>query len=89
LAEGVVVEAEDDPVGLDPLFGGDAPAAEVGEEPRVAAALLAAVPSVSGADFVWKPSTPASPATVATVTIGARLIVLLSCCQVSRDLLRT
>jgi hypothetical protein len=87
LAEGVVVEGEDDPVELDPLFGGDAAATEVGEEPRVAA-LRAAVPSVSGADFVWKLSTPASPATVATVTIGARLIVLLSCCQVSRDFLR-
>jgi hypothetical protein len=88
LAEGVVVEGEDVPVGLDPLFGGEAAATEVGEAPRVTAALRAAVPSVSGVDFVWKLSTPASPATVATVTIGARLIVLVSCCQVSRDLLR-
>jgi hypothetical protein len=31
-------------------------------------------PSVMGADFVWKVSTPISPTTVAPITTGARLI---------------
>jgi hypothetical protein len=31
-------------------------------------------PSVTGADFVWKASTPISPTTVAPMTTGARLI---------------
>ena len=31
------------------------------------------------ADFVWKLSTPASPATVAMTTTGARLILPVSC----------
>jgi hypothetical protein len=33
-------------------------------------------PSVRDADFVWKVSTPASPAIVAPMTIGVRLIEL-------------
>jgi len=36
-------------------------------------------PSVSDADLVWKARTPASPAMVAPITIGARLIELASC----------
>jgi hypothetical protein len=60
-------------VPLELFPGGDPVATGVVGEPRVADA-LGREPIVRGADFVWKASTPARPATVAAITIGVRLI---------------
>jgi hypothetical protein len=60
--EGVVVDADG---GALAVFEGDEP--PVAETPG-------AEPSASDADLVWKVSTPASPAMVAPITIGARLM---------------
>jgi hypothetical protein len=55
------------------LFPGDDPGAVVVVDPWVAEA-PDREPSVTGADFVWKVSTPMSPTTVAPMTTGARLM---------------
>lgn len=71
--EGVVVRLD---VGgeLVPLdAGGDPAATDLVGDPEAAEA-PGTEPRVRGADFVWKESTPASPATVAAITIGARFI---------------
>ena len=63
---------------LEPDLGGELaplelfPAEGVVVEPCVAE-LADREPSVTGADFVWKVSTPMSPTTVAPITAGARL----------------
>jgi hypothetical protein len=71
---GIVVEVD---------VGGELPALEpvpVGEAGTVDVGELGVVetpgraPSVKGADFVWKASMPPSPAMVAPITIGVRLI---------------
>jgi len=62
VGEGVVVDA-----------AGGAPATFEGEEPPGEEA-AGSEPGVRDADLVWKVSTPASPATVAPITIGARLM---------------
>jgi hypothetical protein len=59
--EGVVVDA------------GGAPATLEGEEPPGKEA-AGSEPGARDADLVWKLSTPARPATVAPITIGARLM---------------
>jgi hypothetical protein len=65
--EGVVVDAD-----------GGAPATLVeGEEPRVAEA-PGSEPRARDADLVWNVRTPASPAMVAPITIGARLMNAVS-----------
>ena len=74
----LVVDGADDPdVGgapepVDPGPGGGAAARDVEEEPRLEAP--GRPPRVRLADFVWKLSTPTSPAAVAAMTMGARLI---------------
>jgi hypothetical protein len=73
---GVVVE-EGEP--LDVPLGEDPAPAELAEDPFEAGA-LEVMPRVRGADLVWNASTPASPATVATATIGARFICFVACC---------
>ena len=78
VAAGLVVDVVDDPeVGgalelVEPGPGGAAPAADVVEEARVPAPGKPL--RVRLADFVWKLRTPMSPAAVAAITIGARLI---------------
>jgi|SRR5665213_250344 len=71
----VVVEELDEtaaPAVLDPLPVEEPDATGSVDEPRDTE-LLGREPSVRGADFVWNVSTPARPATVATITIGVRL----------------
>jgi len=73
---GTVVGVVDEGGGLvpvDPVFGGAPAVVEVVGEPVVADA-AGNEPSVRRADFVWKLRTPASPAAVAAMTIGVRLI---------------
>ena len=67
LVGGPVVVVEDGWLGVEPAE------VVVVEEPPVARD-PDAVPMVKGADFVWKLSTPTSPATVAATTIVARFI---------------
>jgi hypothetical protein len=75
---GLVVDEADDPeVGgapepVDPVPGGGPAATDVEEEPRLPAPGRPL--RVGLADFVWKLRTPTSPAAVAAMTIGARLI---------------
>ena len=57
---------------VDPAGGGAAATLD-GEEPSVEE-VPDAEPSPSDADRVWKVSTPTSPAIVAPITIGARLM---------------
>jgi hypothetical protein len=70
----VVDELDDagDPTALEPLPVEEPEATGSVGEPRDTE-LLGREPSVRGADFVWNVSTPARPATVATITIGVRL----------------
>jgi hypothetical protein len=75
---GLVVDVADDPdVGgaaepVDPGPGGGPAATDVEEEPRLEAPGRPL--RVRLADFVWKLRTPTSPAAVAAMTMGARLI---------------
>jgi len=81
-APAAAVVEEEEPLDVPP---GEDPAPAVFAEDPFEAVVLEAMPTVSGADFVWNASTPASPASVATATIGARFICLVSCSQVSCD----
>lgn len=58
-----------------PVRGGEPVARDALVEERVAPSPVP-IPSDSGADLVWKLSTPARPAAVARTTMGARLIVV-------------
>ncbi|HVA03826.1 MAG TPA: hypothetical protein VMU64_08750 [Acidimicrobiales bacterium] len=89
---GLVVDVADDPeVGgapepVDRGPGGGPPATEVEEEPRLEAPGRPL--RVTLADFVWKLRTPTSPAAVAAMTMGARLIEgILSTSTSSQSLL--
>jgi hypothetical protein len=73
---GVVVGAVDEGVVVD-ADGGALATLVDGEEPPVAEA-PGSEPSVREADLVWKVSTPASPAMVAPITIGVRLMSAVS-----------
>jgi hypothetical protein len=55
------------------LFPADDPVVVVVVEPCVVEA-PDREPRLRGADFVWKPSTPISPTTVAPMTTGARFM---------------
>lgn len=78
LLDGLVVELDGREVAPGEFVVGSDPAEVVElDEPRVAEA-LGREPRESGADFVWKVKTPARPATVAAIMIGARFIVPIS-----------
>jgi hypothetical protein len=84
---GVVVLVDGDIVAAAPeVVGGvdeETVASDTGEEPALpedpfGAVALEVTPRVRGADLVWNTSTPASPAKVATATIGARFMAFVS-----------
>ena len=72
---GVVVWGGELPL-VAPWFGGDPLVLDV-VGGRVVADAPGMAPRETGADFVWKVRTPASPAAVAAITMGVRLIELL------------
>jgi hypothetical protein len=77
VVEGLVDVADDPEVGgapepVDPAPSGGPVAADVEDEPAFEAPRRP--PRVRLGDFVWKLRTPTSPAAVAAMTIGARLI---------------
>jgi hypothetical protein len=66
-----LVVVDEEPLDVPPV---EEPAPEALTEDPFGIVALEAMPRVRGADLVWNASTPASPANVATATIGARFI---------------
>lgn len=79
-----VVEVDEAPVDVDVSPGAERAPPALTEDPFVVV-VLEAMPRVRGADFVWKASTPASPAAVATATIGPRFMGFVSLWEYSQD----
>jgi hypothetical protein len=69
-----VVVVEEEPVDLE-VPPDEEPASPESTAESLEVVALEAMPRVRGADLVWKASTPASPAAVATATIGARRLM--------------
>jgi hypothetical protein len=79
-----VDEVDEEPVDLEIPTGEEPAPPELTEDP-FEVVVLEAMPRVRGADLVWNASTPASPAAVATATMGARFMGLVSLSQSSCD----